>query len=118
MPLTYDMTEVTDFEALHEDRFQGIITDVLIWCSMPLQVGVITEDNYRLVHLGIQVLEMGGPLLFAPADDLGKNKPYSITAEDVRRRIGLRTNTGSGSKTQIAKNIRRIVSDRIKEASR
>jgi len=117
MPLTYNFREVADFEALHEDHFQGLISDVLIWCSMPLEVGVITEDNYRLVHLGIQVLEMNGAMLHGPADEHGKSQPYFITVEDVERRIGLTTNTGSGSKTQIAKNIRRIVSERIKEAS-
>jgi hypothetical protein len=118
MPLTYDFREVADFAALHDDDFQALITDVLIWSSMPLEVGAITEDNYRLVHLGIQVLETNGALLRSPADERGKTRPYYITQDDVQRRIGLRTNTGSGSKTQIAKNIRRIVGERIKEVQR
>ena len=117
MPLTYDYSEVADYADLHEDTFQATITQVIVWTTVPLEVGVITEENYRLVHMGIQVLEMNGLLMHAPADESGKGRPYSITLRDVYRRIGLRTNSGSGSKAQIAKNIRRIISQRIKDNS-
>lgn len=108
MPLTYDFTRIDDFQALHETEWERIVTDVFIWLSMPLEIGEITEENAGLVHFGIGLLDhLDGPFLNKDG------KPYQITEQDVRRRIGLRTNTGSGSVAAIRKNIRRIVNDHM-----
>jgi hypothetical protein len=116
MPLTYDYTDIRDYETLHESGSERVITETILFCMMPLQVGVITEANARLFHLGIQVLEMDGALMRGPADEAGKNRPYYISVADVERRIGMVSNTGTGRVQDIARNIRRIMSEKIKEA--
>lgn len=108
MPLTYNFTEIRDYEDLHKDEFERYVTDAIVWLSMPLGVGTITEDNADLFHFGITVLE-GIHGMF-----LNKGgKPYRISQEDVRRRTGLRTNAGGSSVNELKKSIRRVVNENM-----
>lgn len=74
------------------------ITDRLIWATMFVGIGEITEKNYVEFYSRYHLIELlfGSFLTF-------KNKDYLTTLADVKLRIGLRTNAGPWSHTKFVK---------------
>lgn len=103
MSLNYDFREVKDFDALHEDEAQRAINDALVWATMWVDIGHITEDNWQEFATRIHMWET----TFSPHLIDGDGEAYYIKPSDVKRRIGLRTNvsqkTTNQYRTKIAK---------------
>jgi hypothetical protein len=103
MSLNFDLTKIKDHEevcfttAKSDDPGQGIkagdrimnpLTNALIWATMSVGWGVIEEETYEAWFERLRLVERtSGPFLF-----VNGGQPYSITKEDVRKHIGLRTN--------------------------
>lgn len=103
MPLTYDMTSVTDWESLNG------LSDVelnkshyLALALMAVGVPDITEDTWNDAFVRIEIMQkLAGGYLF---DNEGN--PVYWTAEDIYRRIGYRTNASTVPWTKFIKNVR------------
>ena len=90
MPLTWDLTRIRDYKTTcwieNEDGTNRLnpVTEALIFMTMSVKLGSITEANadefYARMHF---VEQLGGPFLTK------KGEPYWITAEDVHAHIGL-----------------------------
>lgn len=74
MALTFDLREVENHEALDPQK-----TQVLIFSTMAVGIGKITEDSYKEYWDRLQVLH-------AVYGDTG------LTEDDVRQHVGLETN--------------------------
>ena len=106
MALTYDLTKVRDLADLDTDA-ERAISEALMFLSMPLEIGPITAANADAVYAAVAMFErLTGPMLASGVP---------ISREDVHRRIGMRTNTGTGSPAVIRKNGIRIARDRLRE---
>lgn len=64
------------------------LTECLIFSTMSVDIGEITQENYMRFFVRIDLLQRhGGPYLI-----VNGNEPYYITLEDIRRHIGLKCN--------------------------
>ena len=110
MALHWDLTKVKDTHLLHnvaaekggeppfpkgspEDKagdYQWAITDGLIWMTMGVDMGRITEDNWLEFLTRVRLLEKLQGAFMHKGDE-----PYYFTATDIRRRIGLSTNVAT-----------------------
>jgi hypothetical protein len=106
--LTWDISECPDWINTKDERG---VTDALIWYSVPLGYGQITERNADEVYAAIHVYEaLTGNTLLVAAD----GSPRPITPYDVQGRIGLKTNAVNGKSP--AANITRIVKRRLADS--
>ena len=88
MALTFDVSECG---AWVRSEQEWPITEALIFASMPLGYGSITESNAADVYAALAVYEsLAGPIL------LEDGKPTRITPGMVQARIGLKTNAVNG----------------------
>jgi len=99
MALTYDLTTIPNYEErCYEQRDDGIylhpVTEHLIWASMNTGIGSITLSNHEEVWRRLRIW----------SHVLDSRKPY-VTAEDVRRHIGLTTNASRKTKHQFHKQL-------------
>ena len=74
------------------------LTSCLIWATMGVGMGSITEENHVefWVRLGLRE-KIKGALLHEKADDGKTWKPRHITLEEVKKHIGLTTNASEVS---------------------
>jgi len=119
MALNWDMTEVRDTHLLHNtakekggerpfpegsdedwvgDR-QWEITNNLIWATMAVDMGSITEKNYEEFY---RRLIIAGRVF---------GSPYRITLADVKRRIGLGCNVTTKTATQFANRMKKVIEE-------
>lgn len=95
MPLTWDVTEIKDYETVtthpnKPDEWHPV-TQALIWLALACDFGSITEKNWQEVYIRIHMQEnANGPM---------RTETY-ITPDDVRRHIGLRTNVSTTTMNQ------------------
>lgn len=87
MPLNWSIAKVQDWKELAEDDMQRVITDAIVWHTLGIDMGEITEANWPEVAARIRFNEK---LIGAMCTHQGEE--YYITPEDVKRRIGLSTN--------------------------
>ncbi len=101
MSLNWNAKDVPDFDRKQQEN--PAILNCLIWASLSIGMGEITEKNlkewvYRLQRFAFE----GKPLL------LNKDKtPYEITEETIRLWIGLRTNVRTISNASFDKLMRK-----------
>lgn len=95
MALTWDVTACEDSESLIGEQ-EWPITNALVWATISCGMCLDDPKDFPEFYARLYVVEkLTGPMI---AD--GDGKPYSITAEDVRKRIGLRTNVGHETRAQ------------------
>jgi len=71
------------------------VTESLIWMTIPVKLGEITEKNAGEFYARLKMIErMNGPMMWHTDDDGHKVDDY-FTAEMVRSHIGLATNVGN-----------------------
>lgn len=88
MPLNWNIENCTNWKELGMRR-QWPTTDALIWATMAIGIGEITEQNYEEFYRRLHTIEeTAGTFLNH------EGKPSFITLAEVKRRIGLRTNAG------------------------
>jgi hypothetical protein len=85
--LDFNFTAIRDYEELHADDDQLAVSHGLVWGALATGIGTLTEKNVPEYYARIKVLEELGTHLLQTADG-----PYKITIQDVRRRVGLKTN--------------------------
>lgn len=89
MSLNWDISEVKDLESIKTEE-EWPKTEALIWQTMFVDMGSITEENYVEFFMRMRILAAVQDLTFPPY-------PFDLTIEDVERRIGLHTNVSNVS---------------------
>lgn len=91
MALTWDASRVKDWDKLKDDKHAQIVTEAIIFDTMWVGIGEITEKNAeeffmrrKLWHVAC---ELDGDVMYGDA-----RPPYHVTLDDIKARIGLRTN--------------------------
>lgn len=115
MSLNWSLTKIKDhktvcYEYREKSAEYGIfesgdcmkaLTDALIWATMAVDIGEITEKNAEEFHWRVKELEetYNQPFL-RYLDDNGEVQKRPITLEEVRAHIGLSTNVMTISRKQ------------------
>jgi len=92
------------------------VTDVLVWGTMGIDMGEITQKNY--VEFATRLLMwqgLLGPMLKEPEEDENGKVTWvkrAVGIDDVRRHIGLKTNVSTKTRTQFMKNMERYMKDK------
>lgn len=102
MSLNWDLSKIKDRETLcwREVTLEGEgqqkpgkwlnpDTDMLIWGSMAIGIGELTEENAREWYLRLKLLERVGSAIGHK-----DGKPYTPPLETIKAHVGLRTNVG------------------------
>jgi hypothetical protein len=89
MALNWNIEKCQNFEELKTDK-EWPVTDILIWATMIVSIGTITEKNYKEFYARLHLVEkLSGSLTSV------NGKENYITLEQVKRRIGLQTNVST-----------------------
>lgn len=103
MSLDWSLTEIKDYETLcwiappegdagQGDKVLNPVTNTIIWATMAVGIGHLTENRAEEFHDRLTFIER----LFGPMskklDEEGKIVGLPITLDDVKAHIGLRTN--------------------------
>jgi len=95
MPLTWDITRCAETPETLNAGVDGTITEACIFLTMGVGIGDWTEANAAEVYGRVHLMEaIYGAMVRLPNPDGTGLTDRPITPEDVRRRIGLRTNVG------------------------
>lgn len=85
MALNYDITaidqDVRSYVGEDGDRYMTPVTETLIWSCLSVKLGEITEKNWREFYARLQTWNL-----------VVCHEPSSITPQDVKNHIGLKTN--------------------------
>ena len=94
MGLSFDLSNITDWKTLcytkdeDGDSVLAGMTDRIIWESMFIGMGTITEENYHRWYARSRLSDcLLSPLM---------SHPITITLSDVKAHIGLKTNVYEG----------------------
>ena len=110
MSLNWDITNCNNWEELKSDKEWGI-TNTLIWATMSVDMGDITESNYVEFYSRIKALEA----VFGALAN-GSDGDYFITIQDVKKRIGLATNVTDKTTHQFFKKIEKQIKEQLANA--
>lgn len=100
MSLDWNISKVEDWKKKKRKQENRAILDALIWSTLVIGVGNISEKNYKKFYARLTAYEhMHGAFIFKG------NKPRYITLEDVKMWIGLWTNAGNYSATDFEKRL-------------
>lgn len=106
MPLTWNIRAVDNYEEIAVEGRESVITESLVMFSMVIESGGITEQNVGDWFAAVALYET----LYGALSHEG-GKPAPLTVEDVRRRVGLRTNAGGLGSAGIKKHAKRLAMD-------
>lgn len=93
MSLNFHFGNVSDYKELHTDERQWSITEHLIWHCVAVQMGSITEKNWKQFAMRY----------FAYHRVNNTPEKGRVSVADIKRRIGLVTNVTSKTDTQFKK---------------
>jgi len=93
MSLNFYYGNVADYEQLHSDERQWLITEHLIWHTLAVQMGSITQKNWK--QFAVRYFAWHS-LHETPEKGI-------VTVADIKRRIGLSTNAPNRTDTQFGK---------------
>lgn len=85
MSLDWNATGVRDFDQLTDNEY--VTRDALVWATMAIGIGVITEENAQEFYSRLSLLEK-----VTGASRFKDGEPLYFTPDDVKRFIGLTTN--------------------------
>jgi hypothetical protein len=99
MSLNWNLSEIKEYKEVcwstdnAGDKRLNRVTDTLVWATMFVDLGEITEQNAPQFYARVHFLEIiqGGAFLYDPGED-GKPEDRYITLADVEAHIGLSTN--------------------------
>jgi hypothetical protein len=111
MALHWNIKNCKDLEEIKSKEEWGT-TNTLIWLTIPVGLGNITEDNWKEFLFRIRVMEkLSGPFLHQfipntdpPEDGKGTQVPIYFTPKMVKKRIGLYTNVSDETRSAWMKN--------------
>jgi hypothetical protein len=93
MSLDWNLDNIEDWESVCKEADGSLspVTNALIWATLAVDMGEITDDNAIEFAWRCSFYELfAGPLLVEVKDD--DFVPRPLTIEDVRAHIGLTTN--------------------------
>jgi hypothetical protein len=97
MALNWNIEKCKDYKSLTTDK-EYPITDSLIWGTLMVGIGDITEKNFKEFYARFNLMQrLTGAFLTR------NGKPYYITLEDIQRRIGLSTNVSDVTRNAFIK---------------
>ena len=107
MPLNYDLQNV---EADIKDKNVWPISNALVWGTLSIAMGTITEKNWKEFYTRCHMIEtIHGAWL------RDKKGPRYITPDDVKSHIGLRTNVVTESNAKFKADIDRRLRQQAKD---
>ena len=98
MSLNWSITDVKDWQAINTEGREGTITNTLIWATLSVGLPGITAKNVEEFVWRISVIE-GRDGAFRRILVYGMPVGVLLSREDITRRIGLRTNVSTESRT-------------------
>ncbi len=109
MSLNWDISKVKNADELYktveEDgkrvSYMGILTESLIWATIPVGIGTITEKNAEKFFKRLRIVEAAGGNRLVHPD----GRRHYITLEEVRRHIGLSTNASRLNDSEFIENL-------------
>ena len=101
MSLDWNIGQCENWEELKSDE-EWPITDALIWATMSVDLGRITEKNVDEFFTRLRMVEKIHGFLLYKRDE-NKQQVSLLTYAAVRRRIGLNTNVVDRSKAYFNK---------------
>ena len=106
MSLNWDLSKCKDVDKIKGDGLPWVITECLIWYTMAVDLGSITEDNIDEFCTRMYITDNAStPMMYD-----GKEH-RSITYAEVKDRIGLSTNVCHRTKAQFSKRIASMLRD-------
>lgn len=126
MALNWDISRVKNYEVLSihpKDRERAAanpdgtyrwnpVTQALIWITLPIDIGQITEKNWREFYKRVYAYErLRGPFNREEIDGVVVDK--YITAQDVYDHIGLSTNVGYKKSSSWASRLFNMIDDDV-----
>lgn len=113
MSLNWDVSEVKDHEEITAEGQPWVITETLIWYTMGIDMGRITEDNVNEVFARVMIWEqVNGTGMRKWNKETEDYESVPMTFEDVERRIGLSTNVTTRDREEWGERIAQILFDR------
>ena len=97
MPLNMDFTKIKNFEELHSDKWELILSESIGFLTTVVGIGNITVGNAEEVAARITVHENSS------APMLGES--YHISYDDVVKRVGLSTNATPKTEAKFKKDV-------------
>ena len=96
MALNWNVENIKNYKKVCWNKEElNPITNTLIWGCMNVDIGEITDKNWKDFYLRIHLSELwGGSFL------TNENGAYYITKQDVFNHIGLSTNVGFKSRSK------------------
>lgn len=114
MSLDWNIGKVKEFEGLWvkdtdphakpDDKKLGAVTESLIWTTLGIDLGTITDANAEEFYLRTLIYhKVVGPPMHKLVD--GNLVPIPFTLDDIKRHIGLKTNVGNGTRAKFLRNM-------------
>ncbi len=98
MSLDWSIEDCEDKSISEDDEWP--ITEAVIFATMAVGMGKITEDNaVEFANRIALVQQINGAYLNKLTKGTSLSNPYYVTLEDIKNRIGLRTNVSAESHT-------------------
>lgn len=88
MSLNWSIEDVQDWEVLQSDDTEAAITECLVWATMSVGIGEITDKNVNEFFARVTLIQR----TYGPYLRNGDGSPREITFGDIKRRVGLSTN--------------------------
>jgi hypothetical protein len=97
MGLHWDVTNCNNSATLlEEESGEWAITNALIWLTIGVDQGVISETNIGEFYARVKVWELvSGAFITKTNSETDKLEDYFITFGDIQKRIGLNTNVSN-----------------------
>jgi hypothetical protein len=110
MALNWDITNCNNYEALQVEEYgEWSITNALIWLTIGVDMGQITETNIGEFYARTKVWELiTGAIINKENETTKEWEPYFLTFSDIHKRIGLLTNVSNESITKWFKRIEKV----------
>ena len=111
MALHWDITKCNEMLELQSDT-EWPITNALIWLTMAVDMGKITDTNIGEFYARTKVWEaVTGAMVTKIGDDKDTLEDYFLTFADIHKRIGLSTNVSNVTTTNWFKRITRVMTE-------
>jgi hypothetical protein len=107
MALSYDFTKVENVEELHESEDERGISHSLIWATMSVGIGDLSEENLEEFYIRLKWLERDGAFMTS------KEGPLFFTLQMLRNRLGLHTNAGWETRSAWVKRQSKYMLDKV-----
>jgi len=113
MALHWDITNCKNMESLKvEENGEWAVTNALIWLTMAVDMGKITDTNIGEFYARTKVWEaVTGAMVTKIGEDKNTMEDYFLTFADIHKRIGLSTNVSNVTTTNWFKRITRVMTE-------